>query len=382
MSATFEHGTPTGGPSAGHGGDVDGVSREYGISVAALVDFSASINPCGPSRRVIDRLQRESADPSLLARYPDPRYSELRDALSTWLTVPPECLVIANGSAALYGAVVRAIAADTCVVPVPAFAEQQRALDAAGCRIERFALSAAGGFRLDAGALIEAIAALRPAMCVLTNPHNPSGALTPVMEMARVVRAAAGCGTQLVVDEAFIDYAPGDTLTTEATRTAHVVVLRSLTKFYGMPALRVGYGVATPEMAARIGAQLPEWPVSTLAANAAAEALRDHEYAQRTLLTVADDRAHLRDRLAGTGIETFASAVNFLLLRLPAGGPDSTRLRAELIRGAGIIVRDCRSFDGMADGRFIRVAVRSRPDNERLVEAIRSVLQEIRIADR
>lgn len=382
MSAAFERGARLGGQPAVHGGDVETVSREHGIPVAELLDFSASINPFGPPQQVMDRLHRESADASLLARYPEPNYSELRGALATRLNVPSECLAIANGSAALFGAIVRAVDAHSCLVPVPAFGEQQRALDAAGCTIERFALSAAGGFRLDAAALSEAIQALKPAMCLLTNPHNPSGALTSAAEMAQIVRTAADCDVQLVVDEAFIDYAPNETLTSEATKAAHLVVVRSLTKFYGMPALRVGYCIATPDMASRIAMQLPEWPVTTLAANAAAEALQDRDYVRRTLLTVADDRQHLRERLAGSGVETYQSAGNFLLLQLPEHGPDSTRLRAQLIRRAGIIVRDCRSFDGMADGRFVRVAVRSRLDNERLVEAICSVLREVHIADR
>ena len=383
MSVVFERGvSPEGHPPAHavHGGDIEAVSREYGIPVRELIDFSASINPFGPPQRVMDRLQRESADASLLARYPEPGYSQLRAALATRFSVPPECLVIANGSAALFGAIVRALDARSCLVPVPAFSEQQRALEAAGCRIERFVLGAAGGFRLDAGALCEAIQALQPAMCLLTNPHNPSGALTSAVEMARVVRAAADCDVQLVIDEAFMDYAPTETLTGDVTRAApNLVVVRSLTKFYGMPALRVGYCVAAPHMASRIVAQLPEWPVTTLAANAAAEALRDDEYARRTLLTVTDDRQHLREQLADSGVATTQSAANFLLMRLPEHGPDSTRLRAQLIRRAGVIVRDCRSFDGMADGRFVRVAVRSRLENERLVEAIRSALEEVRI---
>lgn len=381
MSKAFDRIVHSGGTSARHGGEVDAVSREYGIPVTALVDFSASINPFGPPGGVMDRLRRDSADVALLSRYPEPNYSELRDALSMELPVPPECLVIANGSAALFGAIVRALAADTCVMPVPAFGEQLRALNAAGCRIEPLMLNADNGFRLDVSALAEALDASRPTMCLVTNPHNPSGVLTRVAEMMRIVRAAASCEAQLVIDEAFIDYAPDDTLTAEATKAGHVVVLRSLTKFYGMPALRVGYAIATPAMASRIQAQLPEWPVTTLAANAAAEAIRADDYARRTRLTVAADRTHLREQLAGNGIETYASAGNFLLLRLPVRAPDSTGLRAQLIRNAGFIVRDCRSFDGMVDGRFIRVAVRSRLENDQLVEAIRSALQENRIAD-
>jgi threonine-phosphate decarboxylase len=368
-------------PAPRHGGDVEAVSRESGIPVGNLIDFSASINPLGPPPSVLARLRRDSSDASSLARYPDPRYSELRSTLATQLSVPPECLAIANGSAAVFGAIIRAVRPRTCLLPVPAFGEQPRALAAAQCEIERLPLTADTGFRLDTGTLCRTLAERRPAMCVVTNPHNPSGALTTAAEMSLVVHGASAHHVQLVIDEAFIDFAPSETLTVTATRSDHLVVLRSLTKFYGMPALRVGYCVSTPEVIARIDAQLPEWPVTTLAAAAAVEALCDEDYARRTRRAVADDRRHLRELLAGDGCDIYESAGNFLLIRLPERGPDSTGLRTQLIRKHHIVVRDCRSFDGMADGRFIRVAVRTRADNRRLADAIRSVLQEMHHAD-
>jgi threonine-phosphate decarboxylase len=364
-----------------HGGDVEAVAREYGVPVDELLDFSVSINPFGPPRSVMERLQRDAADPVALARYPDPTYAEFRSALATHFNVPLACIAIANGSAALFGAVIRAIQPRTCLLPVPAFGEQQRALAAAGCRIEPFPLRDADGFRLDTRALCRAIADCRPSMCVLTNPHNPSGALATVAELLAVVRVAGECQVQLLIDEAFIDFAPSETLAAEATSSAHLVVLRSLTKFYGMPALRVGLAVSTPEMAARIGAQLPAWPVTTLAAGAAVAAVGDDDYARRTLRAVAEDRQHLREVLRRRDVDSYESAANFLLLHLPAQGPNSTELRAQLIRHYRIVVRDCYSFDGMDDGRFIRVAVRTRAENDRLVEALCSLLQETRLAD-
>jgi threonine-phosphate decarboxylase len=364
-----------------HGGDVEAVAREYDVRVDELLDFSASINPFGPPRSVMERLQRDAADAVALTRYPDPTYSELRSALAEHFNVPRECLAIANGSAALFGAVIRAIQPQTCLLPVPAFGEQQHALAAAGCRVEPFPLRAAEGFRLDTRALCRVIADLRPSLCVLTNPHNPSGTLVPAFELLPVVREAADRHVQLLIDEAFIDFAPRETLTVEASASPDLVVFRSLTKFYGMPALRVGLAVSTPETAVRTEAQLPSWPVTTLAAGAAVAAVRDDDYARRTRCAVADDRQHLRGQLRRGGIETCESAANFLLLRLPARGPGSTELRAQLIRQYRIVVRDCRSFEGMADGRFIRVAVRTRADNDRLVEALCLLLQENRVAD-
>jgi threonine-phosphate decarboxylase len=358
-----------------HGGDVDGVARTYRVSPEHLIDFSANINPIGPPRRALIRLAREVTDRRVLTQYPDPDYVELRHMLAATLSVPAAGVTIANGSVALIAALVRAIAPRACVLAAPAFAEYPRALRASECQVRRFPLAAARGFALDRGALLEMLERYRPPMCVLTNPHNPSGALTARTEMLRVLDDARRTKTLLVVDEAFIDYAPTESLIAEAVRSDDLVILRSVTKFYGMPALRVGYAVSSARLAARITAQLPPWPVTTLAASAATEAVQDHGYARRTLASVSEQRRWLSQALGAIGVTVYPSAANFLLLQLPATAPRSTRIRARLITDHGVVVRDCRSFDGLSNGRFIRVAVRQRDDNERLVRALGSVLE-------
>ncbi len=353
-----------------HGGDIDGVSRRYGIPVGELVDFSASLNPAGLPAAALARLRREVVDAGALSRYPDPQYAELRAVLAARLDVPGECLTIANGAAALLGAAVRALGPRTCLLVVPAFAGHGRALDAAGCRAERFAVSAADGFRLDVAACGAAIERLRPDLCLVTNPHNPSGALLAAAEVLRLAEVAARAGVRLIVDEAFIDFAPRDSVAPDAARSSGLVVIRSLTKFYGMASLRVGYAVSAPATAAAIGAHLPAWPVTTLAASAAAEAVRDDEYGARTLATVALERMWLRDALGAMGVDACPSAANFLLLTLPPGSACSACVRDRLIGRHHLIVRDCRSFEGLTDGRTIRVGIRTRDDNARLVRAL------------
>lgn len=362
-------------PATIHGGDIDRVAREYGVSADRLIDFSANINPAGPPASVRARLAREAADFSLLARYPDPDYVELRGALAATLKVPAGCVTIANGAAALVGAIVRAVAPGECLLAAPVFAEYPRALSASGCEARLFMLDEAAGFALNVDAFTKVLEQRRPPMCVLTNPHNPSGALAAKSHMRRVLDRARRLKIRLVVDEAFIDYAPTETLSAEAARSDHLVVLRSVTKFYGMPALRVGYAVSNPGLASRIAVQLPPWPVTTLAASAATEAVQDHAYAQRTLLTLARERRRLQRQLEKTGVTIYPSAANFLLLRLPATAPSSTRLRARLIAGDGVVVRDCRSFHGLSNGRFIRVCVRGREENAQLVRALGSALE-------
>ncbi len=206
-------------PATVHGGDVDRVARAYGVPADRLIDFSANINPIGPPRRALRRLAREAADRRLLTQYPDPDYVELRGTLAAALRVPANGVTIANGSVALIAAIVRAIAPRTCVLATPAFAEYPRALRASGCRIRLFRLAAACGFALDVDTLLETLDTYRPAVCVLTNPHNPSGALAARPRMLRVLDGTRRTNTLMVIDEAFMDYAPADTLVAEAAKS-------------------------------------------------------------------------------------------------------------------------------------------------------------------
>jgi threonine-phosphate decarboxylase len=357
-----------------HGGDLDRVAAQFGIAAEELLDFSANINPAGPPPGALSRLAREATDVALLMRYPGDDLIQLSAAISDHSGINAASIIIANGAAALIYAVVRAVRAKQCLIPVPAFSEYRRALAAAGCEVIKFPLDEGGDFQLDVGEFSGALSRESPGLCLLTNPHNPSGALTRRLEVEQIIHVAHEVGTVLLLDEAFIDYAPQESLTEMATEPEHLIVLRSLTKFYGMPALRVGYGAASLAMAAAVRAQIPSWPVTMLAANAAIEALRDADYAVHAREANVRERAFLVDALADAGLRVFPSAANFLLLKSPPGGPPAGELRKRLIVRHRIVVRDCSTYEGLEAARFMRVAVRNRADNERLIAALRDVL--------
>ncbi len=360
-----------------HGGDIECVAAQFGIATDDLLDFSANINPLGPPSSVLRRLAREAGDAHQLMRYPDIELRELRSAISAATGIEELSVVIANGAAALIDAAVRAVKQQTaarCLLPVPSFSEYRRALDGAGYTTVQLPLDAERDFRIDTEALAETIAHERPRLCIVANPHNPSGSALPRDAIEQLLRAANSAGTFILLDEAFIDYLPAESLTSVAAKTENLIVLRSLTKFYGMPALRVGYAVATPEVSSAMHAQIPSWPVTTLAAGAALEALRDTDYAVHTRKANVDERSLLALALTKMKLRVFPSAANFLLVELPQNAPPVGNLRARLIQEHQIIVRDCSSYEGLTGGRYLRVAVRSRADNERLIAALSVVL--------
>ncbi len=355
-----------------HGGNLGQVAAEYGIEASSLLDFSANINPRGLPPRAALRLQRDAADAALLATYPDPGYPELRAALAQRLGIPPECILIGAGAETLIGSVLSAVAPARCLVPVPAFSEYARACVAAEATMETLALDAGTDFHLDSNTYLRKLRSTRYDCVILNNPHNPSGALLEPGELIELVDYARARGGFALIDEAFIDYSPHASVIHHAIRQSRVAVLRSLTKFYGCPALRVGYLVGAPETMAQVSRMVPTWPVTTLAANALREAVEDEEYARSSLRENDIERARLAGSLTRLGAHVFPSAANYLLLRLQPGWPGSGATRESLIRNHHIVIRNCDSYSGLDAGKFVRVAVRSASDNAQLLRALQA----------
>ena len=341
-----------------HGGDIERAAKQACVPVDAILDFSSNINPMGLPRRAVERLARDAQDPRVWTRYPDPQYRELRSALSRFAGVPAECIVMAAGADSLIHAAVRTLAPRRCVIPIPAFSEYERASRAFGCEL----------VSLPADALPSA-----GDLLILNNPHNPSGACATQAEMLERIASGLAAGAAVLADEAFIDYVPEAAITQHAATTAGVISIRSLTKFFGCPGLRVGYAVATRDTARKVGAQLPPWPVTALAANTLAEALQDHDYPVQAREQNRRARERFSVALSALGCRVLPGAANFLLLRIPAGA-NASQIRSSLLREHAILVRECDSFAGLETGCYLRVAVRGEDDNQRLVGALSHIL--------
>ena len=358
-----------------HGGDVSKVAQEYNISADCLLDFSANINPRGLPRRALERLRRDANDCALLARYPDSSYPSLRHALAQQDDISPDSVLIAEGAEALIGAVLRGIKPTRCLLPMPAFGEYQRACASSGLQIQIHHLGPLRNFELDVPGYAEQFRSFACDCAIINNPHNPSGALLPKRDLIGLVEQLRAAGAFVLIDEAFIDYARAESIVSYASRASGVVVIRSLTKFFGCPALRIGYAVGCPGILDKIARVHPAWPVTTLAANTLEEALEDDEFRVSTLLDNESERRRLAQSLEELGAHVTPSAANFLLIRLQNTWPDGATTREYLIRHHRIIVRNCDSFIGLEPGRYIRVAVRTARDNNLLLAGLRELWQ-------
>ena len=332
------------GESLGHHGDAD--------ALPGLVDLAVNVRAGMPPRWLRERLAAVD-----LARYPDQRLAT--EAVATRHGRSAAEVLLTAGAAEAFVLLARAVQAQHAVVVHPQFTEPEAALRAAGHLVERVVL--AEPYVLDP-ALVPDTADL----VVVGNPTNPTSVLHP----AATLRALARPGRLLVVDEAFADCVPGEpeSLAGDADLDG-LVVLRSLTKTWGLAGLRAGYLLAAPAIVAQLRDAQPLWPVSAPALEAAVAcsapaALAEADAWARVL---ADERAYLQSLLAAVdGVHVVpGAAASFLLLRTPR--PDvRTRLHA-----TGFAVRRGETFPGL-DEHWIRVAVRDRATSQRFVHALRA----------
>jgi len=372
MQANETHSSDT--PAlAVHGGDLDAVARRYAVPRDELVDFSANLNPLGPPRALLDELRAAAGDVGDLARYPEPDAATLRRALGAHHDIDPDSIVVANGAAAIIGVAAAVAMGERCIVPQPAFSEDAHALAAAGVALVPVALEAADDFALPMYEIARLLETRAADALLVTTPHNPSGTLVAPETLSELRERTRRASATFVIDEAFVDFVPHATTIAHAATASRTIAIRSLTKFFAVPALRVGFGVCEPELAARMRAALPSWPVTTMAMRAVIAALGDAAYARTTLVTIERNRTILRADLEALGLRTFPSAANFILIQLPIAY-GAAALTRELVVASRIVVRDCSSYVGLAPDRFIRVAVRDVVNNHRLIVAMRVAL--------
>jgi L-threonine-O-3-phosphate decarboxylase len=351
----------TGGALPAHGGNVTGTARALGCAPEEILDFSANINPLGPPpwlRPVVARAL------SAAGHYPEPRADALRRMAADRLGIGPENVVAGNGSSELLYAlprVCRSRGIRRAVLPVPCYGDYDRACAAADLACEGLTLRPETGFGLDWTG-VEALLA-DPALVILGQPSNPAGVL---LEPERILGMAdRHPGSFFLVDEAFADFVPG-LFRLGASIRPNLFVLHSLTKFFAIPGLRLGLGYGASDVCAAVGRLLPDWSVNALAQAVGEEALRDADYAARTVEAVAGLRLRLAADLSELGLTVFPGSANYLLCR--SAGPDASVLQARLLTRR-ILIRNCATYAGL-DVSYFRVAVRSAEENERLVEAL------------
>ncbi|MER6532488.1 Rv2231c family pyridoxal phosphate-dependent protein CobC [Streptomyces sp900105755] len=363
------------GGSAGGGGDRGSAGghdlRHHGDAEVrdggpALVDLAVNVRTGTPPVWLRERIAESLVG---LAAYPDGRAA--RAAIAARHGLPVERVLLTAGAAEAFVLLARALKVRRPVVVHPQFTEPEAALRDAGHTVDRVVLREADGFRLDPAAVPE-----DADLVVIGNPTNPTSVLHPAGAVAGLARP----GRTLVVDEAFMDAVPGEREALAGrTDVPGLVVLRSLTKTWGLAGLRIGYVLAAPEVVAELERAQPLWPVSTpaLAAAEACVAPRALAEAAHAAHRVAADRAHLvagLEEFTPEGVRVAGPAEGpFVLVRMAGAAAVRRQLRV-----LGYAVRRGDTFPGL-DEEWVRIAVRDRVTVNRFLQALDQALTLTRV---
>ncbi|MEC4685210.1 MAG: threonine-phosphate decarboxylase CobD [Nitrospirota bacterium] len=350
-----------------HGGNIYSLSETLRIPERKVIDFSASINPLGVSKKIKAGLRK---DLKYLTNYPDPDCHRLRRHLSRHLGIPDNNIICGNGSTELIYLVVRGLRPEKVLITAPAFSEYERAVitsgNSADITIRFLPLREEANFGIDTESFIESMQGCQ--MAFLCNPNNPTAQLLPRADITRIASAARDLKCFLVVDEAFIDFIPEESVVSEVPGNPYLIVLRSMTKFYALSGLRLGFGILPAETAERLLVLKEPWTVNSLAQRAGIIALKDRVYKKATFEYISKEKLFMEKGLKGAGIHFYPSPVNFYLLKHHRSEEIVLALRRK-----GILVRDCSNFRGLEKG-FFRIAVKTHRDNALLIKELKRLL--------
>lgn len=351
-----------------HGGNVFTAARALGVAPGQIIDFSASINPLGMSPKVRNAL---TGSLDSLIHYPDASHQELKQALGKFHGLSPAHVTIANGSTELIYNLPALLPGKKALIISPSFSEYVRALQQHHWEAQHFILTPENQFSIDTDELERVLAGGFDALFIC-NPGNPSGTLYSECVIEKICALCLSAGTFMVLDEAFMDFCEGSSAKRMIAQCENAILLRSMTKFFGIPGLRLGYAISKAPLAERLDLMGGPWRVNSLALVAGAAALQDARHNQESLEFVRQERRTLNEALAGfSQFRVYPSDANYLLVEIVGGGT-SRELRERLLSHR-ILIRDCSSFIGLSD-RFFRVAIRTADENKRLLECLGRIL--------
>jgi histidinol-phosphate aminotransferase len=341
------------------------IAERYGLAASDILRFDLNTAPAAPDF-VAEALAGPFEPP--LNEYPDSLYADLAVAAADYVGADRYEILVGAGADEVLDIVAKTFlaAGDRAIVPIPTYSMYGVLTTQRGASIDAIARRpAADGFGVDLDAVLARLEGA--AVAWLCAPNNPTGAPEDRETLLRVLDAAAALGSRapvVVVDEAYHEFT-GETLVPLRERYPHLVVVRTLSKAFALPGIRVGYAVACRPTIERLERNRPPGSVSTISAAVAVAALRRPDRARAMVAAVPAERAWLRERLDAAGWTTYPSVTNFVLARI--GTPEEAEDATDWLLRRGIVSRTFGPANPLRG--HLRFTVRTRPDDERLVGA-------------
>ncbi|MDV2683401.1 threonine-phosphate decarboxylase CobD [Alkalihalophilus lindianensis] len=346
-----------------HGANPKHLTKALGLTYEEdSIDFSVNTNPLGVTQAAslqIDQLQ------SAIQHYPEPYAETLSRALSEKLNVNDNEVIVGNGAAELIFHLAHLYQGKRVLIVEPTFSEYRDACHANHCYIDSLVLHEPWKLSItDLEGRLESFDLL-----FICSPNNPTGTSYSINEMKVIIECAKRNGTKVVIDEAFYDFQLSkQSILNQGVDLNDIIILRSMTKMYGIAGVRLGYLMADKVTISKIKQFQPPWSVNGLAQKIGLQILNDEPFVEMSTKYLAKERRRVKKELEQIGFCISDSVVNFYLLSEPA--KQDLQPLLEFLIQHGVIPRHTYSFNGL-DGAYIRLAVKKEEENNQLLDVLR-----------
>ncbi|MDO4555967.1 MAG: pyridoxal phosphate-dependent class II aminotransferase [Lachnospiraceae bacterium] len=352
--------------AAVHGGNIYKKARELHILQEDIMDFSANVSPLGIPEGVKKKMIEAVEG---LINYPDPDCQQLCEAIGVSDGVSPDAVLCGNGGADLLFRMALGLKPKRVLLPVPAFVEYEEALRSVDAQIVYYKMDRE--FRITE----ELLSAMKEDqdLLVLCNPNNPTGLLIEKELLGRILQKAKELGIYVLLDECFLEIYKKEseyTMKGELDHFPNLMILKSFTKLYAIPGVRLGYLLSSnKELLLKMKCSGQAWSVSHFAQAAGLAALKETEYKEETIRTIEQENDFMKREISKLPVRLFDGAVNYLLFQTPGDRTLDQRMEKH-----GFLIRNCSNYVNLGDDYF-RVAVKSHADNIKLLKALKEELE-------
>lgn len=330
-----------------------------------IIDFSSNINPLGPSPKAVKAIKSNS---SILSVYPDSESAKLRKILQKYTKIHESQIVVGNGATEIIYNFCRAFLSSKTkvLIPIPNFGEYEAAAKLSDAKVTYFKT-------MDLEKDIDNFISKIPTNgCIfICNPNNPTGYLISKNNLKKIILSAKKKNSLVFVDECFIELVPkhNESILDMIKKNENLMILRSLTKSFGLAGIRIGYGVGSKKLISILNKIKIPWNVSGLAQLAASESLSTANYLLKSKKLVLKELNYLKTNISKLEkFECLDSTANFILIKSKI---NSTVLQKKLLK-KNILIRDCSNIRGL-NNNFIRIAVKTRKENQKLLRALKEI---------
>ena len=346
-----------------HGGNICKLAEQANCKPEQLLDFSSSINPFGPPEFLRPSVSRALDN---IIHYPAPKAEKLIYAAAEAYKVDKQCILAANGSEEIIYSIPRAFKCKKALILAPSYIDYEKSCQLAGLEIQHFYLEETADFIPDFKKLDETVEP--ESLVFIARPGNPAGTAMSKVELLKLIKKHPD--SIFIVDEAFAEFQT-DEFSMLPEILPNMLILRSMTKFYAIPGLRLGLAFGSAENIASISEQLPPWTVNTIAQELGTKILENSkEYQKETREFIDTQKKLLIPKLEKLGIKVFPGLANYLLCKLPEINDD---LYSKLLKQYRIAIRNCKDFEGL-NSQFFRIAIKTQAENEYLLDSFKKVL--------